>query len=267
MRPLAVALRRGNMGAWRIVACLRQNFGSAAAGCRALGTWCSARGTWCSALGRVAVVGLACFIFAGCGGDDLAEKGAVGQQKVVGNALPPRPVPTEMGAMPAELKLETLSEKEFLGKFRFREKPLDYFIGTDFYEKIDPSLYHFQRVEVVLADGTKTEVRMQYFGAWAIWKNTAGNWEMLTTMTNDHGIMMHFHTLNPRFESLGSFEIARRTQDGEAVTIRRGKFTNDDTYEYTVATRDRGVLQDTVNGLMVVVNSGNYKVLSETSAK
>jgi hypothetical protein len=108
---------------------------------------------------------------------------------------------------------------------------------------------------------------MQYFGAWAIWKNVSNNWEMLTTMTNDHGTLMHFHTLNPRFESLGSFEIARRTEDDYAVTIRRGQFTNDETYEYTVATRNREVLSDSVHGMTVVTPSGKYKTFPETSDK
>lgn len=189
------------------------------------------------------------------------------RQTVAGNTLPPRPEPTKKGEAPAELSLETMSEKDFLSKFRYRAKPLDYFIGTDFEGEIDPQLYHFQRVEVALPDGAKTEIRMQYFGAWAIWKNAEGNWEMLTTMTNQQGIIMHFHTLDPQFVSLGNFEIARRTVDGEAVTIRRGKFKNDDTYEYTVATRNRGVLSDTVNGLMVVTASGKHKLISETSAK
>ena len=204
----------------------------------------------------------------GCGAEDkTAEPNPNGRQSVIGNALPPRPPRGERSTKPLEMKLERLTEEEFLSKFRFRAKPKDYYLGTDFFDKVDPSLYHFQRVEVVGADGKATEIRMQWFGAWAIWKNVEDNWEMLTTMTNDAGVMMHFHTLKPNFESIGSFEIARRTVDGEAVTIRKGKFTNDDTYEYTVATRNRGVLSDSVNGLMVILPSGNYKYLSETPAK
>ncbi len=181
--------------------------------------------------------------------------------------MPERPKPVEKGQEPVEMALETLSEKDFLAKFRYRAKPVDYFIGTDFVDKIDPQLYHFQRVEVHVDAKVKTEIRMQFFGAWAIWKNVDGNWEMLTTMTNPNGTMMHFHTLNPKFESLGSFEIARRMTDGKAVTIRRGKFTNEDTYEYTVATREGNTLVDSVNGLMAVIPSGTYKQLSETRAK
>lgn len=211
---------------------------------------------------------VATLFLVGCSPEDkTTQPSPDNRQSVVGNALPPRPVPGSQSSRPAEMKLERLTESEFLSKFRFRAKPKDYYIGTDFMDKIDPTLYHFQRVEVVGADGKATEIRMQWFGAWAIWKNIEDNWEMLTTMTSDAGVIMHLHTLKPNFESIGSFEIARRTVDGEAVTIRRGKFTNDDTYEYTVATRNRGVLADSVNGLMVILPSGNYKYLSETPAK
>ena len=212
---------------------------------------------------------LLAFLLVGCGQETSAPDEEVNstRQKVEGNQLPERPEPVAKGQEPVEMELETLSEKDFLAKFRYRAKPVDYFIGTDFVDKIDPQLYHFQRVEVQVDTKVKTEIRMQFFGAWAIWKNVDGNWEMLTTMTNPNGTMMHFHTLNPKFESQGSFEIACRMTDGKAVTIRRGKFTNEDTYEYTVATREGQTLIDSVNGLMAVIPSGTYKQLSETRIK
>ena len=207
-------------------------------------------------------------LLVGCG-QETAVPSVVNstKQTVEGNQLPERQVAAEKGLEAAEMELETLSEKEFLAKFRYRAKPVEYFIGTDFVDKIDPQLYHFQRVEVQVDGNVKTEIRMQFFGAWAVCKNVEGNWEMLTTMTNDNGTMMHFHTLNPQFESLGTFEIARRTNDGKAVTIRRGKFTNDDTYQYTVATREGQTLIDSVSGLMAVIPSGIYKQLSETRVR
>lgn len=216
----------------------------------------------------MALLGFITLLMQGCGAEEASPPATYPpRQRVPGNVLPPREAPTEKGVASKELKLESLSQADFLARFRFRAMPKDYFIGTDFEQMIDSTLHHFERVEVVLPSGGRTEIRMQYFGAWAIWKNEVGNWEMLTTMTTASGTLMHFHTLDPSFVSLGSFEIARRTTTDMALTIRRGRFITDDTYEYTVATRSMGVLSDSIQGRMIVMPSGNYKVLAEESVK
>ena len=175
---------------------------------------------------RIMVFATALLVFA-------CERVEKKEPKVVENrgnilAIPEKPI--EKGALPAELRLETLDLESFLGKFKYRQKPNSYTIGTDFEGKVDPLLYHFQRVEVELPD-TTTEIRMQNFGAWAIWKNRELNWEMITSMITDKGVMMHFHTLSPKLRTLNSFEIARRIKVDGTETYKRGKFVNDETYQ------------------------------------
>ncbi len=162
-----------------------------------------------------------------------------------------------------DMKMESLPVAEFIAQFHLQKRPETCELAKDFAKKIDPTLRHFERVEVILADGRRTEIRMQQFGAWGIWKNSAGNYEMLTTLVNNVGTLMHLHTLNPRFESLGTFEVARRSYfDGEE-SVKKGYFEDELNYRYTVASRRDGVRIDSVTGWVVVANTGNYKIMDE----
>jgi hypothetical protein len=172
----------------------------------------------------------------------------------------PNPAPTDT---PTDLQLTSLTVADFLAKFHYRMRPDDCVIAPDFVKKIDPTLNHFERVEVILADGKRTELRMQSFGAWAIWKNFDGNYEMLTTTIGGGGVLMHLHTLDRRFESLGSIELARRSNIEGDETVKRGSFLEGDNYRYTVVTHRDGARIDSANGHIVILTSGNYKVLDE----
>jgi hypothetical protein len=206
------------------------------------------------------------FLMFGLACNRSADKSAPADvaQTVTPKALPPQERPVEKGQPMPAMALESLKESEFLAKFRFRRRPDEFAIGRDFLDHVDPKLYHFQRVEVILADGKRTEVRLQNFGAWAISKNVDGNWEMVTTMTAPEGTLMHFTTLRPDFTTIGSFEIARRYHTMGAETVKRGKFTNELSYQYVYFEVENGHTRDSVNGLMVVGADGNYKTVNES---
>ena len=124
-------------------------------------------------------------------------------------------------------------------------------------------MYHFERVEVELAD-TTTEIRMQNFGAWAIWRNIDLNYEMITSMITNNGVMMHFHTLSPKLKSINSFEVARRINVDGTETYKVGEFTNDESYHYTFYTTVQGQGTDSMKGGMIIPASGNYMMLGES---
>ena len=180
-----------------------------------------------------------------------------------GGVLPIRPSNVPKGVMPAPLKLEHLDLKSFLGKFKYRNKPVNYSIGTDFETKVDPGLYHFERVDVKVAD-TTSEIRMQNFGAWAIWRNVDLNYEMITSMVTENGVMMHFHTLSPKLKSINSFEVARRITVDATETYKVGKFSTDESYQYTFYTTVHGEGTDSIKGGMIIPASGNYMMLGES---
>lgn len=203
----------------------------------------------------------------GCKGEPVKQPDAA---SAIGNVKPEQPLappatPVQESApdpLP-DLKLESLTIADFLGQFKFAKKPKECVIATDFAKKVDPTLHHFERVEVILPDTRRQEIKLQNFGAWAIWKNEDRNYEMLTTMVNNIGVLMHIHTLSPRFELLGSFEVARRSYIQGDESIKQGHFEPGDNYMYTVVTTRKGEMIDSLNGLVVIAASGNYKVMDE----
>jgi hypothetical protein len=164
---------------------------------------------------------------------------------------------------PSAEDTETIGISEFLAAFKEHQRPQTCEISSDFTKAVDPSLRHFHRVAVIMEDGSTAQIKLQDFGAWAIWKNAAGNYEMLSTIVNNIGVLMHLHTLSPQFQSLGNFEVARRTYIMGEDCVKRGSFAAGDNYAYTVVTDKKGQRIDSLNGLVIVAASGNYKVMDE----
>ncbi len=177
----------------------------------------------------------------------------------------PSPVGTAVtpGTDSDDMKLTTLSLADFQAKFYMHAKPIQCEIPDNFYKEVDPKLTHFERVEIDLGNGKRSEIAMQNFGAWAMWKNSIGNYEMLTTMVNDIGYLMHLSTYSPEFKPLGSFEVARRSNFKGQESIKRGQFSEGDNYSYTVVIKQDGKQIQNLSGLVIVAPSGNYKVMNE----
>lgn len=178
-----------------------------------------------------------------------------------GGVLPIREAPSQKGEAPLELTLQKIRLEEFLGHFKYDSRPSKFEITRDFEKVIDPTLYHFERVEVELPKGGSTEIRMQNFGAYGIWKNAEGNFEMITTIINGKGTIMHFHTLDADLKNINSFELARNITNDATQTIKKGYFNNADTYHYTYHTIVAGQMGDSIQGGMIVPASGNYMTL------
>lgn len=205
-------------------------------------------------------------LFCGCKSNARKENASATVPVPAASGQEAAPITTDQATLTnPELPIELIPIDSFFNCFQMRYKPRHCEVAADFTKSVDPKLRHFQRVAVILSNGQQAEIHLQDFGAFAIWKNAAGNLEMLTTMVTNIGVLMHLHTLGPDLKTLGTFEVARRTYIMGEESVKKGTFQagEGDNYVYTVVTRRKNTLIDSLNGLVVVAQTGNYRVLDE----